>query len=63
MFVRSATDSPEITSDGIDSRRVVGLELANLRGVLWRVYLGILPSSPDSSIEDFRRVTADSRRK
>ncbi|KAK1276840.1 hypothetical protein QJS04_geneDACA004102 [Acorus gramineus] len=35
----------------------------NLRGVRWRIDLGILPSSPSSSIEDLRRVTADSRRR
>ncbi|GLT28702.1 hypothetical protein SLA2020_036140 [Shorea laevis] len=34
---------------------------ANLRGVRWRIHLGILPSS--SSIDDLRRVTADSRRR
>ncbi|KAL8223513.1 hypothetical protein R6Q57_018988 [Mikania cordata] len=33
----------------------------DLRGVQWRVNLGILPSSC-STIDDFRRVTADSRR-
>lgn len=35
----------------------------DLRGVQWRVYLGILPSSPPSSIDDLRRVTANSRRR
>ncbi|XP_010541116.1 PREDICTED: TBC1 domain family member 5 [Tarenaya hassleriana] len=35
---------------------------ANLRGVRWRVNLGVLPSAA-SSIDDFRRVTADSRRR
>ncbi|XP_042491443.1 uncharacterized protein LOC122071190 isoform X2 [Macadamia integrifolia] len=35
---------------------------SGLRGVQWRIYLGILPSS-DSSIEELRRVTADSRRR
>ncbi|XP_022755470.1 uncharacterized protein LOC111303458 isoform X2 [Durio zibethinus] len=33
----------------------------SLRGVQWRINLGILPSS--SSIDDLRRVTADSRRR
>ncbi|XP_076930331.1 uncharacterized protein LOC143595079 [Bidens hawaiensis] len=33
----------------------------DLRGVQWRIDLGILPSS-SSSIEDFRRVTANCRR-
>ncbi|XP_056850564.1 uncharacterized protein LOC108828490 isoform X2 [Raphanus sativus] len=34
-----------------------------LRGVRWRINLGILPSSPSSPIDDLRRVTADSRRR
>ncbi|CAH8355348.1 unnamed protein product [Eruca vesicaria subsp. sativa] len=34
-----------------------------LRGVRWRINLGILPSSPSSSIDELRRVTADSRRR
>ncbi|CAN1355348.1 TBC1 domain family member 5 homolog A [Linum perenne] len=36
---------------------------ANLRGVQWRVDLGILPSHPSSSFDVLRRVTADSRRR
>ncbi|XP_009419979.2 uncharacterized protein LOC103999834 isoform X1 [Musa acuminata AAA Group] len=36
---------------------------SNLRGVRWRVDLGILPSSPSASIDDLRRVTADTRRR
>lgn len=35
-------------------------QFAHLRGVQWRINLGILPSS---SIDDLRRVTADSRRR
>ncbi|KAI0511074.1 hypothetical protein KFK09_011696 [Dendrobium nobile] len=35
---------------------------SSLRGVRWRFYLGILPSSPSVSIDDLRRVTADARR-
>lgn len=35
---------------------------SNLRGVRWRIDLGILPSAP-ASIEEFRRVAADSRRR
>ncbi|KAL1217459.1 hypothetical protein V5N11_004634 [Cardamine amara subsp. amara] len=34
-----------------------------LRGVRWRINLGILPSSPSSTIDELRRVTADSRRR
>ncbi|XVE71885.1 hypothetical protein DITRI_Ditri10aG0187700 [Diplodiscus trichospermus] len=37
------------------------LPFGSLRGVQWRIGLGILPSS--SSIDDLRRVTADSRRR
>ncbi|KAA8522710.1 hypothetical protein F0562_009128 [Nyssa sinensis] len=36
---------------------------ADLRGVQWRIDLGILPSSSTSSIDDLRRVTADFRRR
>ncbi|WOL17391.1 hypothetical protein Cni_G26183 [Canna indica] len=35
---------------------------SNLRGVRWRIYLGILPRSP-ASIDDLRRVAADARRR
>ncbi|XP_010415156.1 PREDICTED: TBC1 domain family member 5 homolog A-like isoform X2 [Camelina sativa] len=35
---------------------------ANLRGVRWRVNLGVLPSF-DSSIDEFRRAAANSRRR
>ncbi|CAK7345741.1 unnamed protein product [Dovyalis caffra] len=34
----------------------------NLRGVQWRIDLGILSSPSSSSVDDLRRVTADSRR-
>uniref|UniRef100_A0A1D1Z5D2 TBC1 domain family member 5 n=1 Tax=Anthurium amnicola TaxID=1678845 RepID=A0A1D1Z5D2_9ARAE len=36
---------------------------SNLRGVRWRMDLGVLPSSVDASIEVLRRVAADSRRR
>ncbi|KAG0479935.1 hypothetical protein HPP92_010553 [Vanilla planifolia] len=39
-----------------------GLRFSNLRGVQWRIHLGTLPSSPSASIEDLRRIAADSRR-
>ncbi|XP_065851161.1 uncharacterized protein [Euphorbia lathyris] len=35
----------------------------NLRGVQWRVDLGILPSPSSSTVDDLRRVTANSRRR
>ena len=34
-----------------------------LRSVKWRMNLGILPSSSSSSVDDLRRVTADSSRR
>ncbi|XP_073289902.1 uncharacterized protein [Primulina huaijiensis] len=49
---------PETVSGSRGSRR-----FGDLRGVQWRVDLGILPSSPPSSIDDLRRVTANSRRR
>ncbi|XP_073149350.1 uncharacterized protein [Henckelia pumila] len=48
----------ETVSGSGGSRRFV-----DLRGVQWRVDLGILPSYPSSSIDDLRRVTANSRRR
>ncbi|CAO2207299.1 unnamed protein product [Urochloa humidicola] len=36
---------------------------ANLRSVRWRVNLGILPASPEASVDELRRATADSRRR
>ncbi|WVZ92139.1 hypothetical protein U9M48_038226 [Paspalum notatum var. saurae] len=36
---------------------------ANLRSVRWRVDLGILPASPEASVDELRRATADSRRR
>ncbi|KAL3830129.1 hypothetical protein ACJIZ3_018931 [Penstemon smallii] len=47
----------ETASCSETSRRFGGL-----RGVQWRIDLGILPSSPSASIDDLRRVTANSRR-
>ncbi|GJN15703.1 hypothetical protein PR202_gb02639 [Eleusine coracana subsp. coracana] len=35
----------------------------NLRSVRWRVDLGILPASPEASVEELRRAAADSRRR
>ncbi|KZV49007.1 hypothetical protein F511_09603 [Dorcoceras hygrometricum] len=35
----------------------------NFRGIRWRMDLGILPSSRTASIDDLRRVTANSRRR
>ncbi|RDX76848.1 TBC1 domain family member 5-like A, partial [Mucuna pruriens] len=35
----------------------------DLRGLQWRINLGVLPSSSSSSIDDLRRATANSRRR
>ncbi|KAJ8635852.1 hypothetical protein MRB53_010119 [Persea americana] len=51
---RSCSSSKESPPDSHFSR---------LRSIRWRIDLGILPSSPTSSIDDLRRVAADSRRK
>ncbi|KAL0315983.1 UNVERIFIED_CONTAM: TBC1 domain family member 5 [Sesamum radiatum] len=49
---------PETASCSVGSRR-----FGDLRGVQWRVDLDILPSSPSASIDELRRVTANSRRR
>ncbi|KAK6152187.1 hypothetical protein DH2020_014822 [Rehmannia glutinosa] len=49
---------PETASCSVGSRC-----FSDLRGVQWRVDLGILPSSPSATIDDLRRVTANSRRR
>ncbi|XP_052199008.1 uncharacterized protein LOC127806058 [Diospyros lotus] len=46
--------------EGSDS---VSRRFSDLRGVRWRIDLGILPSLSSSSIDHLRRVTADSRRR
>ncbi|XP_059637526.1 uncharacterized protein LOC132279543 isoform X2 [Cornus florida] len=52
----SMASSPSPGNSIAENRR-----FPELRGVQWRIDLGILPSS--SSIDDLRRVTADSRRR
>ncbi|XP_011077725.1 TBC1 domain family member 5 homolog A isoform X1 [Sesamum indicum] len=52
------TTMPETASCSVGSRR-----FGDLRGVQWRVDLDILPSSPSASIDELRRVTANSRRR
>ncbi|KAM7481129.1 hypothetical protein LguiB_005712 [Lonicera macranthoides] len=53
----SSSSSPPPTKVG-ESRR-----FGDLRGVQWRIDLGVLPFSSTSSIDDLRRFTADSRRR
>ncbi|KAJ8616951.1 hypothetical protein MRB53_013137 [Persea americana] len=55
--------SPESSPASVPSQGSPdGSRFSNLRGVQWRIDLGILPSS-SSSIEDLRRTAAASRRK
>lgn len=55
---------PSLSSDTVsqepapESRR-----FEDLRGLQWRINLGVLPSSPSVSIADLRRATANSRRR
>ncbi|KAA8535783.1 hypothetical protein F0562_030783 [Nyssa sinensis] len=53
----ASSPSPSVPERPVGGNR----RFADLRGVQWRIDLGILPSS--SSIDDLRRVTADSRRR
>lgn len=55
-----ATDPIEsaVVESSVERRR-----FGDLRGVQWRIDLGILLSSPSSTIDDLRRVTANSRRR
>ncbi|XP_048133379.1 uncharacterized protein LOC115744600 [Rhodamnia argentea] len=46
-------------SEGSSARR----RFEGLRGVQWRLDLGVLPAAPSSSIDDLRRATADTRRR
>lgn len=50
---------PRLESGGSSDRR----RFEGLRGVQWRLDLGVIPAAPSSSIDDLRRVTADSRRR
>uniref|UniRef100_A0A0E0AXP9 Rab-GAP TBC domain-containing protein n=1 Tax=Oryza glumipatula TaxID=40148 RepID=A0A0E0AXP9_9ORYZ len=47
-----------MAEEGEERRR-----FSNLRGVRWRVDLGILPASPGASVDEHRRAAADSRRR
>ncbi|KAB1204287.1 TBC1 domain family member 5 [Morella rubra] len=57
-------ESSPSTAGSVSERSVeVNRQFAHLRGVRWRINLGILPWSSSSSVDDLRRVTADSRRR
>ncbi|KAE9587708.1 hypothetical protein Lal_00021906 [Lupinus albus] len=51
---------PPLNSDSV-SLRSENQRFGDLRGLKWRINLGVLPSS--TSIDNLRRVTADSRRR
>ncbi|KAJ7955835.1 TBC1 domain family member-like protein [Quillaja saponaria] len=52
------------SSDSVSQRSVIeNRHFSNLRGLQWRINLGVLPTSSSNSIDDLRRVTADSRRR
>lgn len=56
--------TPPSSSNSVPQRSVDENRRFNgLRSVEWRINLGILPSSSSSSIDDHRRVTANSRRR
>ncbi|XP_061361953.1 uncharacterized protein LOC133305732 [Gastrolobium bilobum] len=53
-----------LSSDSVSRRSAPeNRRFGNLRGLQWRINLGVLPSSSSTSIDDLRRVTADSRRR
>ncbi|KAK4368857.1 hypothetical protein RND71_012649 [Anisodus tanguticus] len=51
-------ESAVVVESCIERRR-----FGDLRGVQWRIDLGILPCFPSSTIDDLRRVTANTRRR
>ncbi|GAU25340.1 hypothetical protein TSUD_376040, partial [Trifolium subterraneum] len=56
--------SPILSSDSVSRRSEPEKgRFCDLRGLQWRINLGVLPSSSASSIDDLRRVTADCRRR
>ncbi|KFK27276.1 hypothetical protein AALP_AA8G361000 [Arabis alpina] len=60
QILRTTQQDPSCSSNSSPSR---DHRFEKLRGVRWRINLGILPSSPSSTIHELRRVTADSRRR
>lgn len=51
------------TAESLPCSSSMASRFSDLRGLRWRINLGVLPSSPSSSIDDLRRVSADSRRR
>ncbi|XP_027354323.1 uncharacterized protein LOC113864594 isoform X2 [Abrus precatorius] len=55
--------SPASADDASRRSAPENRRFGDLRGFRWRVNLGVLPSSSSTSIDDLRRVTANSRRR
>lgn len=56
--------SPNLSSDSVSRRSAPERgRFGDLRGLQWRINLGVLPSSVSATIDDLRRVTADCRRR
>ncbi|CAL9768013.1 unnamed protein product [Musa acuminata subsp. burmannicoides] len=55
--------SSPVDASASDASSMPQKRFSNLRSVRWRIDLGVLPSSPPASIDDIRRVTADTRRR
>ncbi|KNA16708.1 hypothetical protein SOVF_086690 [Spinacia oleracea] len=51
------------TVESLPCSSSIASRFPDLRGVRWRINLGVLPSSLSSTIDDLRRVSADSRRR
>ncbi|KAJ0965584.1 hypothetical protein J5N97_026722 [Dioscorea zingiberensis] len=56
-------DPPLLESSSKDRSSGAESRFPDLRGVRWRIDLGILPGLPSTSIDELRRVTADTRRR
>ncbi|URE31361.1 Homeobox domain [Musa troglodytarum] len=56
-------NSSPVDASASDASSMPQKRFSNLRSVRWRIDLGVLPSSPPASIDDIRRVTADTRRR
>ncbi|KAK7329747.1 hypothetical protein VNO77_23924 [Canavalia gladiata] len=65
----ASSSVPTLSSDGVSQEPVLeSRRFEDLRGLQWRINLGVLPSSSSSSsssssIDDLRRATANSRRR
>lgn len=58
-LLSSASSSGSVSPRSAPENR----RFSDLRGLQWRINLGVLPSSSTASIDDLRRVTADCRRR